>query len=220
MCSRRGDDPLPIAVSGGGASRDSTSPRRVGAGGGGREEMREHRRERTAQTDLRSVCHRRLRSRSVAPQGACPSVITPSPMALEEVPTGAPSPYAPPRGSWCTPAAAPVKRRSRRAVTVSARPSHHPATAVAASSRSASKPSNHPNMATFGLVRPTLRHVCDGSLAPNHERLSNHSLPQANHSAQQHHSVAQAAFKNIFSSSNQPACAALSAGTFDLSRRS
>jgi hypothetical protein len=45
--------------------------------------------------------------------GPCPSATTPSPVALAEVPTGAPSPCVPPRGSWRTPAAAPVKRRSR-----------------------------------------------------------------------------------------------------------
>jgi hypothetical protein len=39
-------------------------------------------------------------------------------VTLEEVPTGDPSPYAPPRGSWRTPAAAPVKRRGARAATL------------------------------------------------------------------------------------------------------
>jgi len=59
----------------------------------------------------------RLRSRSrLAPAGACPSATTPSPVVLAEVPTGVPSPFVPPRGSWRTPAAAPVKGRSRSLV--------------------------------------------------------------------------------------------------------
>ena len=60
---------------------------------------------------------RRPRSRSrLAPAGACPSATTPSPVALAEVPTGAPSPCVPPRGPWRTPAAASVKGRVRVAI--------------------------------------------------------------------------------------------------------
>jgi hypothetical protein len=43
--------------------------------------------------------------------------------------------------------------------------SHHPATAVAASSPSAPKQSNHSGMATSRCVRLMLRRACDGSLA-------------------------------------------------------
>ena len=74
--------------------------------------------------------------------------------------------------------------------------SHHPATTGDATSRSASKQSNHSDMASGGLMQLTLRRACDGSLAANRRGLPSHPVAQANHSAPQHHSVARAAPKN------------------------
>jgi hypothetical protein len=53
--------------------------------------------------DLRSVCPRTLLER----RRRFPLLA----VSLEEVPAGVPSPFVPPRGSWRTPAAAPVKGR-------------------------------------------------------------------------------------------------------------
>ena len=78
--------------------------------------MGEHHREHCDPPRVRGHLERLRRStvssRSrLAPAGACPSPTTPSPVVLVEALTGAPSPFAPPRGSWRTPAATPVKRR-------------------------------------------------------------------------------------------------------------
>jgi len=84
----------------------------------------------------------------------------PSPVALAEAPVGAPSPFAPPRGSWRTPAAAPVKGRSRRAATVSGRRPHHPATAVAATSRRRPITWDHSSMGTSSVRRSSSSKSC------------------------------------------------------------
>jgi hypothetical protein len=135
---------------------------RCGRGNGGGEGMSQHRQEsreaRLTQRahsldgsvglcvpDLRSVCPRTLLERL----RRFPLLA----VSLEEDPTGAPPPFAPSRGSWCIPAAAPVNRRSRRAATMSVRRSHHPATAHAAPSHSA--PTKHSSITALGQHRKT-----------------------------------------------------------------
>ena len=93
--------------------------------------------------DLRSVCPRALLERL----RRFPLLA----VSLEEDPmTGVPSPCVPPRGSWRTPAATPVKGRSSRPGGWGLnhrRRSHHPATAAVATSRTALPRSNHSSMA-------------------------------------------------------------------------